>query len=392
MEQHNAIAIIPARGGSKGIPGKNLCQLAGKSLLQWSIEAAFSAESVERVFVTTDDPSIKQVAQNCGATVVDRPPEISGDFASSEDALLHVLQTLDDLPELTVFLQCTSPLTIADDIDGTVAAMIDADADSAFAAVPFHYFVWEKDEGDRAVGTNHSSDSRLLRQQRKPQYLEAGAVYVMRTRGFLENRHRFFGKTVLYEMPLERRWEIDEPVDFAVAEVLKDWTQSENAANLLPTDLQAIVFDFDGVFTNNKVHVSENGVESVECSRSDGMGIERARDAGLKMLILSKESNKVVAARAEKLKLEVIHGVDEKVSVLDDWLTDQNLQWQQIVYVGNDINDVGCLTRAACGVVVADAKPAAKSAANLTLSRCGGDGAIRELVELILSHRASEKV
>lgn len=353
--------------------------------MQWSIEAALAANVVEQVLVSTDSPAIAQVARRSGATVVDRPDDISGDFASSEDALLHALGTLSDPPELIVFLQCTSPLTTAADIDGTVDTLIESEADSAFAAVPFHYFLWENNDAGHAIGVGHDPGTRQLRQQRKPQFLESGAVYVMRTAGFQEHRHRFFGKTVFHEMPLERCWEIDDPIDLAVAEVLMDSARISRAQSALPSDLQAVVFDFDGVFTNNRVIVHEDGTESVECSRGDGMGVELARQAGLRMLILSKETNKVVAARARKLALEVIHGVDDKVGVLSTWLADNGLAWEQIVYIGNDLNDIDCLSRSGCGVAVADAVPAAKSAANLVLTRCGGDGAVREVLELVMS-------
>ena len=218
------IAIIPARGGSKGIPQKNIQDLCGKPLIAYSIEAALQAEKVDRVVVSTDDQEIAEISSKYGAEVIGRPAEISGDFASSESALLHVLEELrlkeHYHPDLLVFLQCTSPLTLPADIDGTVQALLDQGADTAFAAAPFHYFLWSLNTEGEAHGINHDKKNRLMRQQRDNQFVEAGAVYVMRTPDFQEKKHRFFGKTVLYEIPEERCFEIDEPVDLIVAEQL----------------------------------------------------------------------------------------------------------------------------------------------------------------------------
>ena len=105
------IAIIPARGGSKGIPRKNLYPFNGKPLIYWNIEAALQAELVDQIVVSTDDAEIAEASRAAGATVIMRPDGISTDIASSEDALVRVLESLDAQPELTVFLQCTSPLT-----------------------------------------------------------------------------------------------------------------------------------------------------------------------------------------------------------------------------------------------------------------------------------------
>jgi N-acylneuraminate cytidylyltransferase len=218
------VAIIPARGGSKGIPRKNVTLLAGKPLLAWMVEAALAALGTGNVYVSTDDPEIAAVAEQYGAAVVWRPAEISGDTASSELALLHALDYLERhsgrRPEITVFLQCTAPLTLPQDILGTIQVLLDGKADTALAVTPFHYFLWRVDESSQAVGVNHDRRVRRMRQEREPEYLEAGAVYVMRTQGFKRAEHRFFGKTALYVMPSSRCLEIDEPVDLEMAEML----------------------------------------------------------------------------------------------------------------------------------------------------------------------------
>src|SRR5262249_29946778 len=162
---------------------------------------------------------------------------------------------------LIVFLQCTSPLTQADDIDGTVEALLREVADSALAVTPFHYFLWGRSPSGEAVGINHDKAQRLLRQDREPQYLETGAVYVMHGGGFVKCRHRFFGKTAFHVIPRERCLEIDDANDLKVAEVLLRERMELDRASALPAKIGGVVFDFDGVFTDNFVIVSENGAE-----------------------------------------------------------------------------------------------------------------------------------
>lgn len=383
------LAVIPARGGSKGIPRKNARPVGGKPLVGWTVEAARAAERVDRVVVSTDDPEIAALSARYGAGVVPRPAEISGDLASSEAALRHALDHLRDTegyaPERLVFLQCTSPLTAPEDIDGTIEALEREGADTALAVVPFHYFLWRRGDDGGGLGINHDKAVRLLRQQRAPEFLETGAVYVMKTAGFLEVGHRFFGKTALYEMPAERRWEVDDPIDMEIAEVLLRRGARASRRDTLPARLDCLVFDFDGVFTDNRVTVLEEGHEAVVCSRGDGMGIEMLRKAGWPMVVISKEPHPIVAARCAKLKIECFQGVEDKLTVLRDWLARDGHALERTLYVGNDVNDLPCLTAVGCPVVVADAHPEARQAARLILDNPGGQGALRELAELVLS-------
>jgi YrbI family 3-deoxy-D-manno-octulosonate 8-phosphate phosphatase len=388
------LAIIPARGGSKGIPRKNVLPLAGKPLIAYNIEQARQAHKVGRVVVSTDDPEIAAIARNYGAEVVWRPIEISGDTASSESALLHVLESLRQTenyqPDLVAFLQCTSPLTLAEDIDGTIQALEDQAADTALAVIPFHYFLWRLDPDDAnghdASGINHDKSVRPLRQEREPQYLETGAVYVMKTAGFEQARHRFFGKTALYVMPSDRRLEIDEPVDFQVAEVLMRTQNEKQRLSALPKPVAALVLDFDGVFTDNRVIVFQDGSEAVICDRGDGWGVAQLKKTGLPILILSTETNPVVQARANKLGIPCVHGVQEKDRALKAWLSSKKLNPAQTVYVGNDLNDLTCLALVGCPVAVADAHPQVIQQAVLVLDNAGGEGALREICELILKN------
>jgi N-acylneuraminate cytidylyltransferase len=385
------LAIIPARGGSKGIPGKNLRPLVGQPLVAHTIEQAHQAHQVGRVIVSTDDPRIAAVSEQYGAEVIWRPAEISGDTASSESALLHALDFLKQsegyVPELLVFLQCTSPLTLAEDIDGTIRALLNESADSALTVTPFHYFLWRHNENGDAVGINHDKRVRLLRQQREPEFIETGAVYVMRVEGFQKAKHRFFGKTAMYVMPPERRLEIDEPVDLQIAEVMMRERQKNQRIETFFSAISLLVLDFDGVMTDNRVFVNQNGAETVLCDRSDGWGIARLKEAGVDVIVLSTETNSVVSARCQKLGVPCIQGSNHKLVKLQELVQQRSLTPEQVAYVGNDVNDLECMQWVGMPIAVANAVPEVRSMSCLVTTQRGGEGAVREICDLILTQR-----
>ncbi|MDX2132017.1 MAG: HAD hydrolase family protein [Planctomycetota bacterium] len=145
-----------------------------------------------------------------------------------------------------------------------------------------------------------------------------------------------------------------------------------------------LVFDFDGVMTDNRVLVMEDGREGVFCNRSDGLGIGLLRDAGLPMLVMSKERNPVVAARCRKLRLDCVQGVDDKVTELRRRCGDLGLALARVAYVGNDVNDEACMRAVGMPIAVADAWPAARRAAKFITTRPGGHGAVREICDWFL--------
>lgn len=148
-------------------------------------------------------------------------------------------------------------------------------------------------------------------------------------------------------------------------------------------NIRFVVFDFDGVFTDNRVIVSEDGKESVVCNRSDGLGLQMLRELGIGMCIVSTETNPVVAARARKLKLECVHGCEDKRAAMLAILKGKGVAPENTAYVGNDINDLGCLDAVGLPVAVADAYPEALARAKVVLNRKGGDGAVREFCGLL---------
>jgi N-acylneuraminate cytidylyltransferase len=157
----------------------------------------------------------------------------------------------------------------------------------------------------------------------------------------------------------------------------------------MPERVDLIICDFDGVITDNRVWIDQEGTESVAAYRSDSIRVKEMRAAGIEILILSSEPNRVVEARARKMGVEAIHGVDiyEKGRVMREVLERKNIKAENVIYIGNDLNDLSCFEVAGWSVAVADAYPEVIRAADYVLTKSGGHGALRELCDLILKNR-----
>lgn len=384
-----AIAIIPARGGSVGVPGKNLARVGGVPLIARAVRAALHSGEVDAVVVTTDDPRIAKAARGAGAVIVERPTDLATGEATSESAILHALSALPARladASVVVFLQATSPFIDSAAVADAVRRVREGVEDVVFSAAPSHVFVWREGESG-AYGVNHDASGRLRRQDREPEFAETGAFYVMDRRGFERAGHRFFGRVGVALVSPGQALEIDEPHDLDIARAIAPLHDLGERV-----DVDAIAWDFDGVHTDDHLTLQQDGTESVRLSRSDGMGISLLRRAGIPMIIVSTESNAVVAARGAKLGLETHHGVDDKVNVVQQWSERLGTPLDRVAYVGNDVNDLDCLARVGWPVAVADAHPFVIAAARTVLTRRGGKGAVRELAELVLNGRKAAHV
>lgn len=380
------VAIIPVRGGSKGIPRKNLARVGGVPLVARAIRAARRAGGIDRVVVSTDDGEIAACAEEWGAQVIRRPAALAGDTATSESALLHALDELAACGVdvgVVAFLQATSPFLSSEALADAVRLVAAGRADSAFSARASYEFAWIRTtSGAAALG--HDAARRPRRQERDPHFIETGAFYVFGADGFRAARHRFFGRTEIVEVPEETALEIDTPEQLELARILARRDDAERAI-----DVDAVVTDFDGVHTDDTASVASDGTEHVRVSRSDGMGVTLLRQAGVPVLILSTETNPVVSARAAKLGVEVIQASSDKAAALREWAAARGVPLSRIAYVGNDVNDLPALELVGWPVVVPDAHPLATASARTVLAHGGGAGAVRELAERVLAAKSA---
>ncbi|MGW8794691.1 cytidylyltransferase domain-containing protein [Streptomyces althioticus] len=403
------LAVIPARGGSKGVPAKNLAPVGGVPLVARAVRECRAARHVTDVVVSTDDAAIAETARQAGAEVVLRPADLAGDTATSEAAVLHALDAHEALHgarvDVVLLVQCTSPFLTREDVDGVAAAVADGDADTAVTVAPFHGFVWRETgagpadsaaatgarttgEGAATVrgghGVNHDKSFRPRRQDRPQDFLETGAAYAMDAAGLREHGHRFFGRTDLVRTDPARVLEVDDPHDLARARALAPLLDTGRTGLPTADDIDAVVLDFDGTQTDDRVLIDADGREFVSVHRGDGLGVAALRRGGLKLLILSTEQNPVVAARARKLRIPVLHGVDRKDLALKQWCEEQGIAPERVLYVGNDVNDLPCFALVGWPVAVASAHDAVRGAARAVTTLPGGDGAVREIAGWIL--------
>lgn len=398
----NVLCIIPARGGSKGIPRKNIQYLAGKPLIAWSIEAALKADSVTRLIVSTDDREIASVAQSWGAETIARPSELAGDTAPSESSLLHALEFLEKTDrykaDLVVFLQATSPYRLPSDIDGAVNMLIREKYDSVFSAYAEHFTGrWQVDGNGNAKPLNFNPLHRPRRQDRCVEYLENGSIYVFKPNILQSQGVRMGGRIGIYPMPTERSWQIDTTEDLSflgklMSPASPECSGEEKLLRGIPSSdilkkIQLLALDFDGVLTDNRVWVNDQGQETVCCSRTDSWGLHQLKTAGIKSAVISTESNPVVEARCNKLDIPCISNTKDKAAALSQLAASMNIDRAAVAFVGNDTNDREALCWAGIAILVNDADPILFPIADWILVAQGGKGAVRECCDAILCSR-----
>lgn len=211
------LCVIPARGGSKGFPNKNIAPLLGRPLLAHTIFQALDSRYVHVVYVSTDDDEIADVAEKYGARAIMRPPELAGDYAPSEWAVRHVMNVIDWTPDYVMMLQCTSPIRRSLDIDNAMQTIIENGADSLFSAVAAPRFIWEGVQGDMRP-INYDYRARPMRQVGALGYAENGSIYITRRRVLEQTGNRLGGRIAMYKMGYWSQFEVDQSDDLDLCE------------------------------------------------------------------------------------------------------------------------------------------------------------------------------
>lgn len=405
------LAIIPARGGSKGIPRKNIRDFSGAPLIAWSIAAAKQSPLVTRIIVSTDDEEIAAVAREWGAeTPFLRPAEFAQDKTTDLPVFVHALEWLAEhenyRPEVVVQLRPTSPIRPVGCVDDAIRALLaHPDADSVRGVVPAGqnpHKMWRLPAGGSAPMKNLLDVEGIEEPYNAPRqslpdiYWQTGHIDAIRSRVISSGS---MSGSNIYPLVIDPKFTVD-------LDNLNDWMRAEwlvafgglemvwpgRAKRPLPEKIELLVLDFDGVVTDNRVWVDEEGHEMVAAYRGDSMVIRKLRSLGIEVLILSSEVNPVVAARARKMKVEAIHGVglDDKATVLKNVLESRTIDPQRVVFVGNDINDLGCFEMVGWAVAVANAEPEALRTADFVTQRSGGHGAVREICNLLVASKRNQ--
>jgi len=410
VKQTEVLALIPARGGSKGIPRKNLRDFAGAPLIAYSIAAAKQAERVTRVIVSTDDPEIADVARAWGAEVpFMRPAQFAQDDSTDLPVFEHALEWLEQnenyMPDIVIQLRPTSPVRPIGLLDQAVELLLEhPEVDCVRGVVPSvqnPFKMWQIDSEGRLTQLLEVAGLRepynAPRQALPQTYWQTGHIDAIRSNTILA-KHSLTGDIILPLLidPLYTV-DIDTPDDFLISAKLISDPRIKAVDPLknrrpFPERISYLVMDFDGVLTDDKVYVDQDGRETVRCSRSDGFGIALLKEkSSIQAMILSRETNPVVTARAKKLDIEVFQSVLNKDLALKSLIEERNLKPEEIIYIGNDLNDLVVLPLVGYFVCTADAHPQVLRQADLVLNHLGGKGAVRELVEKILEKKSNQE-
>lgn len=405
VKKPEVLAIIPARGGSKGIPRKNIRDFAGYPLIAYSIKAATASNVVTRVIVSTDDEEIASVARAYGAeTPFLRPAEHAQDNTTDLPVFQHALHWLAENehyhPEVVVQLRPTSPIRPLSCVDDAVNVLLShPEADSVRGVVEAGqcpYKMWRIDSSsghmNPLIGVEGILEAYNAPRQKLPTvFWQTGHIDAIRPQAILK-QGSMSGRVVM-PLIIDPRFtvDIDNPSDWTQAEwlVREGGLEMIDPAKLrrpLPARVSLLVMDFDGVLTDNRVWVNEKGEEMVAANRSDSLGLSLLREkTGIQSLVISKERNPVVEARCKKLNIPVLQAVDDKATALRKAVDERGLGYSETVYVGNDTNDLPCFPIAGFAAAPADAHPEVLRRADLALTLPGGRGAVRELCDILMS-------
>lgn len=385
------VAFIPVRGGSKSIPLKNIQSLCGKPLVYWTLKAACECRHIEKVYVSTDSDNIRKVVNSFVSSdeaetfkkieVIGRSAESATDTASTEYAMLEFAEKYNF--ENIVLIQATSPLLVSEDLDRGFEIFHQKDTDSVLSVVRQKRFHWMCDKEGIAKPTNYDVYNRPRRQEFAGYLVENGAFYITAKKSLLASKNRISGNIRVVEMSEDTFYEIDEPSDWVIIETLMEKKGKVNSTTL-PT-IKMFLSDCDGCLTDGGMYYSENGDELKKFNTRDGMGFALLKEHGIITGIVTSESVDLNRRRANKLKLDILEdGCKDKVATIKKICKKYGINLENVAYVGDDINDLAVIKMVGFGCCPNDAVKSVKNAARYVTHSCGGQGAIREVADVIL--------
>ena len=379
----SVIAFIPARGGSKSIPGKNIKKFCGKPLIYWNLFALEHSPFVDEVVVATDCENIFNKVNEFNFLKVKlyrRSAENAQDHSTSEAIMLEYIHYAKLAPSDTFMLvQATSPFTRTEDFNNGLELM--NKYDTVFSCAKIKRFIWSK-EGNPL---NYNHNDRPRRQDFDGTFMENGAFCISSVSDIIKHNNRISGNIGICEMAEYTFVEIDEVEDWIMAEqlFLKNHSQQYRADF---NKIKIFLSDVDGVLTDAGMYYSENGDEIKKFSTYDGMGFQLLQKKGVKVGILTTEDRDLNRRRSKKLGLDFdFHGIDDKLQLVNELCDKEKISLNEVAYIGDDVNCFSLLSNVGIAACPNNAVDKVKSIPNIIkLSKSGGDGVVRQFVELFL--------
>ena len=376
------IAFIPARGGSKSIPEKNSKIFCGKPLIFWNLQE-LQKSNVDKIVVATDSEKIKSVVNSFNFSkvkVYDRSKENAQDTSSTEAVILEYISSA-NLSDGDIFMlvQVTSPFTQTSHFNEGLELF--KNHDSVLSCCLSKRFSWKNGEA-----LNYDIYNRPRRQDFQGTLIENGAFYISSVSNIKQSKNRISGNIGIYEMPEYTYTEIDEIEDLIVAESLMKRFVLKNVKRDF-SKIKLFLSDVDGVLTDAGMYYTESGDEFKKFCTYDGMGFQILQKSGIKVGMLTTEDRELNRRRAKKLGLDFdFHGAKDKLQIVKDLCAKENITLNEVAYIGDDVNCFGLLSHVGIAACPNNAVAKIKAIPNIMqLEKNGGDGVVREFVELFLS-------
>lgn len=386
------IAFIPVRCGSKSIPFKNIKVFCGKPLVYWNLEALENSENIDKIFVATDCKEIRDVVNSFGfskVNVYNRNKENATDSASTESVILEFInkQNFKD-SDLFFLVQATSPITQTKDFDEALETLKNENADSLLTCIKTKRFFWDKN----ANPINYDFRNRPRRQDFDGLFMENGAFYINTIFNIKKDKNRLSGKIAIHEMEEFTAVEIDEDDDWVIAEkMMYKYVLSKRKKE---QKIKLFLSDVDGTLTDAGMYYGENGEEFKKFNTHDGKGFELLRKARIKTGIITSENTKIVANRAKKLKVDFLYqGLEHKgkLDIAKEICKELNISLDEVAYIGDDINCKELLLSVGIAACPSNGLEEIKNIPNIIkLSKSGGNGAVREFIDLLIKRKINE--
>ena len=380
------IAFIPARCGSESIPFKNIKIICGKPLIYWALLALTKSKNIDQIYVATDCDEIKDTVRDFNFDTVqifDRSSTNASNTASTESVMLEFLDSKDFSGEdLFVLVQATTPFTSSDDFDNAINILkSNFEIDSLLSCVESKRFFWTKNGN----AINYDYYNRPLRQDFDGILMENGAFYINTVENINKHKNRLSGNIHPYLMPEYSAIEADEEDDWIIIEKL----MYKYVVNNKPSKIiKLFATDVDGVLTDAGMYYDNNGNELKRFNTHDGMAFKILKEKGICTAMITSEKTNIVKLRANKLQVDYLfQGVKgrEKLEVLEKICIEKNMSLSEVAYIGDDINDYNVLSSVGFPACPNNAITKIKNIEGIKhLSKSGGDGAVREFVDLLL--------
>ena len=378
------IAFIPVRGGSKSIPKKNIKIFCGKPLIYWNLIELENCNQVDEVVVASDSEDIISVVEGfklSKVVIYRRSNENAQDHSTSESIMLEYINFAKlDLSDVFMLVQATSPFTKSNDFSNGLKMM--NSYDTVFSCAKIKRFIWDKDSNP----LNYDFNNRPRRQDFDGTFMENGAFCISLVSDIIKYNNRISGNIGICEMPEYTFVEIDEPEDWIIAERLF-LKNNYSLTNYDFSKIKIFLSDVDGVLTDAGMYYTEKGDEIKKFSTYDGMAFKILQKKGVKVGIITTEDRQLNRNRAQKLSLDFdFHGADDKLKIVKELCKKQNINLNQVAYIGDDVNCFELLSNVGFPACPKNAVEKIKSIPNIIqISQNGGSGAVREFVEIIIN-------